>query len=69
MRRTRSAAISVSSRAAQTARDLTTKFGASENGRRSTAQPGGAFARNKEIDLSLRGPSPSARLGMTDIVP
>ena len=66
MKRTRSTAISVSSRAAQTARDLTTKFCASENGRRSTAQR--AFARNKEIDLSLRGPSPSARLGMTDIV-
>jgi hypothetical protein len=68
MRTTRSTVIDVSFRAAQAATDLTTKFGACEVGRRSTAQPDGALARNKKTDLSLRGPSPFPPLGMTDIV-
>ena len=59
--------IGVSSRATQTARDLTTELGANANGRHSTTPLRRIAAGNEKIDRSLRGPSPSARLGMTGI--
>jgi hypothetical protein len=58
----------MSSRAAQTTRDLTTEHLAiakKETFNHLTAWVIGGFS---EIDLRLRGPSPSARLGMTNLL-
>jgi hypothetical protein len=57
----------LSSRGAQTPRDLATEFGANANGKRSTTPLRRIAAGSEEIDQSVRGPSPSARLGMTRI--
>ena len=67
MKNTCSTITSVSSRGAQTPRELTPKYGASAIGERSTTRPRGTFAGSEETDQSLRGPSPSARLGMTPV--
>jgi len=52
-------------RGAQMPRDLTTKFGAQAKGKHSTSPLRRTAAGSKEIDQSVRGPSPSARVGMT----
>ena len=67
MKPARSTLTSVSSRGAQTPRDLTTKFGANTNRRRSTIPLRRTAAGSEEIAQSLRGPSRSVRLGMTRI--
>src|ERR1043165_4780853 len=50
----------VSSQAAQTARDLTTKLGANANGKRSTTPLHRIAAGNEKIGQSLRGSSVAA---------
>ena len=57
----------VSSRAAQTARDLTTKQAAIAKGETFNHSTAWAIRGLPEIDLRLRGPSSSARLGMTEL--
>jgi hypothetical protein len=67
MKKTCSPITSLSSRGPQTPRDRTPKYGASAIGEGSTTQSRGTFAGSKETDQSLRGPSPSARIGMTSV--
>ena len=66
--------IRVSSRAAQTgsrpgrSAELTAKLGANINGGPSTTPLRPTAGGSEEIDPSVRGPSPSVRLGMTAII-